>query len=129
MRGLRSEMNQKVLVVDDDESNRFSLAALLEDEGFEVEVASSYAEAEQKLLTGDPQYSLVLLDQRLGDGLGTDLVPTVRARLPRAKVVLLTGGYAVRDTPVDAVIQKGGSFPVMMALLSRLTRLTADSDS
>jgi len=114
-------MDLSVFLVDDDEANRFSLAALLEDEGFEVEVASSYAEAEQKLLTDGSQYSVVLLDQRLGDGLGTDLVPTVRSRLPKAKVVLLTGGYAVGGGQVDAVIRKGGSFPATMALLTKLT--------
>ncbi|WP_437967342.1 response regulator [Sorangium sp. So ce260] len=116
-------MRVTVLLVDDDASSRLVLATLLEDEGFEVDLASSFAEAGRKLAAEGAAYDLALLDQNLGDGRGTDLLPSLRARLPRAKAVLLSGsgdddlGGA---PPPDAVLSKGIDFPELLERLRRL---------
>lgn len=118
-------MSKSILLVDDDESNRIVLSALLEDDGFEVDVAASFAAAMEKITADGVRYAIVLLDQHLGDGLGTDLVRPIRARLPRAKVVLISGSIgddATDLTQVDAVAPKGVSFPDMLALIERVTR-------
>ena len=107
------------LLADDDNSNRVTLAVLLEDEGKEVDVASSFAEARDSLTSGTT-YDLVLLDQHLGDGLGTDLVPIVRKHHPGARIVLISGSLAAEElgiTSVDAVVPKGTEFPLMLARL------------
>ncbi len=97
----------RVLLVDDDESVRITLAALLEDEGFSVELAGSSAEARSRISEGS-RYDLVLLDQNLGDGLGIDLVPRLRAEVPMARIVLLSGVEADPSDPsVDARVAKG----------------------
>ena len=112
-----------MLLVDDDEASRLVLAALLEDEGFEVDVAGSFAEAGRKLAAAGARYDLALLDQNLGDGRGAALLEPLRARLPGAKAVLLSGNDAEElggAPPPDAALSKGLGFPELLAQLRRL---------
>ena len=78
-------MTASILLVDDDESVRITLAALLEGEGFTVDAAESYAGALACLASEAARYDLVLLDQHLGDGEGSALLPQVRARQPASR--------------------------------------------
>ena len=113
-----------ILLVDDDESNRVTLSVLLEEEGYQVEVASSFEEAKGKL-AGAASYDLVLLDQHLGDGLGSELVPEARARWPRTKLLLISGSIADRTGMgqlFDAIVPKGAAFPDVLALVKSALR-------
>src|SRR6266542_1371773 len=105
----------RLLLVDDDESNRITLSALLADEGFEVRVARSFAEA-SLLLRDGPPLDFVLLDQHLGDGLGANLVPIIRLRHPRSKIALMSGGFEDEDFPagIDACFPKGEEFSTLL---------------
>lgn len=115
---------RKVLLAEDDAANRVTLGALLEDEGFAVDAAPSFREAQAKLAAEAARYDLVLLDQQLGDGLGTDLVPLIQARHPAAKMVLLCGAGPNVDCggaePPCPVLPKGARFPEILALIERL---------
>lgn len=109
-----------VLLVDDNSTNRLILSAVLEDDGYTVECAGSAAEAREKIAAEGASYDVVLLDQHLGDGLGTDLVASIRARWRGARVVLLSG--SIDDLPeeasgLDAVALKGLPFPELVAIL------------
>ena len=104
----------KVLLCDDDESNRLTTSALLEDEGFEVELASSFAEGRAKLSEPNAAYGLLIFDQNLGDGLGSVLAGLARARLPAAPVLLLTGADQVDSINVDRVVKKGLGFDALL---------------
>ena len=95
---------KRVLLVDDDEGNRLSLSFMLEDEGYVVDVAASCAEGRAALDTG--AYDVVILDHNLGDGLGTSLLPIVRAAMPAARIAMLSGEQ-VSGIVVDVVLQKG----------------------
>lgn len=109
----------RLLLIDDDEGNRLTLSALLEDEGFEVDVVASFAEATQLLQGEPPAYAGVLLDHSLGDGYGTDLIPLIRRVAPEAKVVAMsgsTGGGGMRRS-ADAELPKGMHFPDFLARL------------
>jgi two-component system, response regulator RegA len=111
---------RKVLLVDDDESQRISLGILLEDEGFGVDVAASFGEGRALVEAPSAAYDLVVLDQHLGDGLGSSLVPLVRARLPGAAIVLLSGSVTDRERSgiaVDAIVAKGTAFPDVLAVM------------
>ncbi|EAU66571.1 response regulator [Stigmatella aurantiaca] len=112
---------QRLLLVEDDPGNRMTLTMLLEDEGFAVVTADSFARATQ-LLSNAPRYDAVLLDSRLGDGDGRSLIPLVRRKLPDAKLVLVTGWLdeAGRCDLADAVFQKGKHFDELLACLARL---------
>jgi|HubBroStandDraft_4_1064222.scaffolds.fasta_scaffold687076_2 two-component system response regulator RegA len=119
----------KILLVDDDESQRISLGVLLEDEGFEVDVAASFAAGRALIEAASAAYDLVILDQHLGDGVGSALVPLVRGRLPGAVVVLVSGSVTEKERAsvgADAVIVKGTAFPDLLeavqGMLARAAR-------
>ncbi len=101
----------KVLLVDDNGSNRVTLGLLLEDEGLQVELAGSLAEGREALCRHGASYDLVLLDLHLGDGLGTKLVPIARDKMPGARVMLISGSVGEHEVPrevgFDGVLQRG----------------------
>ena len=108
----------RLLLVDDSDSNRITLSVLLEEEGYEVEVAHNFAEARDRVAAG--KYDAVLLDQNLGDGKGTDLVPLVRARMPETKILLISGSVREDQVPLqglDGVVIKGAAFPDVLQLV------------
>jgi DNA-binding NtrC family response regulator len=113
----------RLLLVDDDPGGRFILASLLGEEGYQVACAGSLKEAEAALEAGKP-YHLVVLDLHLTDGLGTDLLPRVRHRLPRARVVLLSGDVSGAGDAVppgfDACLPKALDFAETLASIRRL---------
>ncbi|TRD22023.1 ActR/PrrA/RegA family redox response regulator transcription factor [Palleronia caenipelagi] len=89
-----------LLLVDDDEPFLRRLAKAMEKRGFQVETADSVAAG---MVIGNhrpPAYAVV--DLRLGDGNGLDVVETIRAKRADAKIVVLTG-YGAIATAVAAV--------------------------
>lgn len=111
---------RQILLVEDDPAGRLTATALLEDAGFAVELATSVAEG-RALLAKERAYALVLLDLHLGDGLGVQLIPEVRARLPRSKVVLLSGDSSMLNLPeLDGAFLKADDFGELITLLERL---------
>jgi two-component system response regulator RegA len=110
-----------VLLIDDDESNRLTMSALLDNEGFEVQEATSFAEA-CAILSAAPSFRVVLADQHLGDGLGSELAPIIRSRLPGAKIVLMSGSAG--DLPAtdawDGCFTKGDDFADLLELIRGL---------
>ena len=79
----------KVLIVEDAEDLRFSLAATVRKEGYQALEASSGAEAVDIL--GQQIVSLVYLDIGLPDVDGIDLISDIRDVAPDAEIVMLTG--------------------------------------
>jgi PleD family two-component response regulator len=110
----------RLLLIDDDEGIAMTLSALLEDEGIRVDTARSLAEAQARL-AGDVDYSVVLLDVNLGDGSGLDLLPELRARCLRAKVLVI--GACPEAVPhsglVDDIVEKDNAFGAALAALRR----------
>ena len=77
-----------ILVVDDERTLRFTLKEGLSEEGYRVETASDGAEALEKLARDE--YQLVLLDQKLPDRNGIDLLREIRAMRQDMQVVIMT---------------------------------------
>ena len=84
-------MAVRVLVVDDADAMRRAVRRVLCDSGYEVDVAGTLAEA-RGMHPG--QYEAVLVDARLGDERGLDLVDELCSRDPAAtgRCLLMTGG-------------------------------------
>ena len=80
-------MNQ-LLVVEDDDSIRESLVDFFTDREWLVHACANHAAAEQALIA--QQFDMVLLDLRLPDGDGLDLLRGMRKRGNRAPVIVLT---------------------------------------
>lgn len=89
-----------LLLVDDDEAFLKRLAKAMEKRGFSVETAGSIAAGKAIATARPPAYAVV--DLRLGDGSGLDVVEVMRERRPDARVVVLTG-YGAIATAVAAV--------------------------
>ena len=111
----------RVLLVDDDESNRLTLAAVLEDEGYEVTDVSTADEAE-RLADADATFDLAVLDQHIGAALGTDLAGALRRRMPAVRVVLLSGSVLERPEAavLDAFLTKGCEISLVLSTLRGL---------
>jgi len=79
----------KVLIIDDDKSILNILSKILGKSGFIVDTAESGQEAMNKLAT--KTYSIALIDVRLQDTNGLDLLIKVQEIAPKMKKILLTG--------------------------------------
>src|SRR6056297_3547559 len=89
-----------LLIVDDDEPFLRRLARAMEKRGFEPELAQSVAAGQAIATARPPAYAVV--DLRLEDGNGLDVVETLREKRPEARIVVLTG-YGAIATAVAAV--------------------------
>ncbi|MBV7410976.1 ActR/PrrA/RegA family redox response regulator transcription factor [Maritimibacter sp. DP1N21-5] len=89
-----------LLLVDDDEPFLKRLARAMEKRGFSVEMADTVAGGKAIATARPPAYAVV--DLRLGDGNGLDVVEVLRERRPDARIVVLTG-YGAIATAVAAV--------------------------
>ncbi|TIX93034.1 ActR/PrrA/RegA family redox response regulator transcription factor [Rhizobium sp. P44RR-XXIV] len=89
-----------LLIVDDDGPFLRRLARAMETRGFVVETAESVAEGVAKTKANPPQYAVV--DLRLGDGNGLDVIEAIRQKRDDTHIVVLTG-YGNIATAVTAV--------------------------
>ncbi len=98
-------MKHKVLLVDDQEQLRSLLAENLGQRGYEVLEAADGV-ALKALFTG-PQPDAVLLDLKLPDADGLDLLSLIKRQWPETEVIVLSG-YGTLDAAVEAT--KRGAF-------------------
>lgn len=94
-----------LLIVDDDRPFSTRLARALEGRGYEVKVAESVADGVAAIDEKAPAFAVI--DMRLGDGSGLDVIARLKERRPDARGVILTG-YGNIATAVTAV--KLGAF-------------------
>jgi signal transduction histidine kinase len=85
----RASNQPAVLIVEDDPDAQINLQDILELDGYEVELASSVKEvtAYEDL----SEFDAILLDRRLPDGSGDDLLPYIREAASETAVILITG--------------------------------------
>ena len=99
----------KILVVDDDDALRESIVSILESEGYVLDVAKSGFEAEIKLQ--NKIYNLVLLDVRLPDITGIELLAKINKYTPRTKKIVLTG-FPDIESAISSVNEKADAYLV-----------------
>jgi two-component system, response regulator RegA len=92
--------DQTLLVVDDDKPFLTRLARAMETRGFVVRTAETVAEGIEQVRRTPPGYAVV--DLRLGDGNGLDVIEALHQSRPDARAVVLTG-YGNIATAVTAV--------------------------
>jgi two-component system response regulator AtoC len=98
-------MKQRVLIVDDESAIRLLVKTLLEKADYETLEAADAA-ALRELFSG-PQPDVILLDLKLPDADGLELLPQIKKNWPAAEVVILTG-HATIDAAVAAT--KAGAY-------------------
>ncbi|AWI59406.1 hypothetical protein AB395_00003773 [Sinorhizobium fredii CCBAU 45436] len=92
--------DKTLLIVDDDGPFLRRLARAMEARGFTVEIAESVAEGIAKAKTNPPKHAVI--DLRLGDGSGLDVIEAIRGRRGDTRMIVLTG-YGNIATAVNAV--------------------------
>ncbi len=92
--------SKNLLLVDDDRPFLQRLGRAMESRGFNVAMADSIAEGLASVRVEAPDFAVI--DMRLNDGNGLDVVEAIRAKKPGARVIVLTG-YGNIATAVTAV--------------------------
>jgi len=93
-------MSKTLLVVDDDMPFRERLSRSMEKKGFEVKTAESFSLASEIIENNSYDYAIV--DMRLADGSGLELIKKIQNKSPSTKSLLLTG-YGNIATAVAAI--------------------------
>ena len=92
--------DRSLLIVEDDKSFLQRLARAMETRGFTVTTAESVADGLQQVEKVGPAFAVV--DMRLADGTGLDVISALKRRRPDARGIVLTG-YGNIATAVTAV--------------------------
>ena len=90
----------RILVIDDEESIRKSLAAVLEEKGYIVDTAENGKEAIERSKTRP--YNLALIDIRLPDMDGVQLLTGMKETVPKTVKIIITG-YPSLENAIEAV--------------------------
>jgi two-component system response regulator RegA len=91
---------RSLLIVEDDKSFGLRLARAMETRGFVVTTAETVADGLLQVERGAPAFAVV--DMRLTDGNGLDVVAALKRRRPEARAIILTG-YGNIATAVNAI--------------------------
>ncbi len=97
----------RILVVDDDETIRTTMKAILQDEGYLVDLAATGKEAIQK--TQDNVYNVALLDIRLPDIEGVELLKLLKDNVPRTRKIMVTG-YPSMQNAISALNKNADAY-------------------
>ena len=115
--------DRSLLLVEDDKAFLERLARAMEGRGFAVKACGSVAEGLAAIAQSAPAYAVV--DLRLGDGNGLDVVSALKRERPDARAIVLTGYgniatavTAVKMGAVDYLAKPADADEVMAALLA-----------
>jgi two-component system response regulator RegA len=115
--------DRSLLIVEDDKSFLVRLARAMETRGFSVATADSVADGLMQVERAAPAFAVV--DMRLGDGNGLDVVSALKKRRPDARAIVLTGYgniasavNAVKLGAVDYLAKPADADDVIAALLA-----------
>jgi PAS domain S-box-containing protein len=86
-------MSARILVIDDEESIRFTFERFLTAAGHHVATAESYSDALARM--SEMSFDLVFADIILGDGTGIDVLREIRERDLACPVIMITGDPGV----------------------------------
>jgi len=90
----------RILIIDDDENIRKVLTTILEDEGYDVESVDTAKKAIER--TKRKFYNLALVDIRLPDMEGIELLTRMKNTTPKIRKIIITG-YPTLQNAVEAI--------------------------
>jgi DNA-binding response OmpR family regulator len=121
-----AETKKTILVVDDDKSILRTFTRILEKSGYDIDVAETGKEAIEK--AENHHYDLALVDIRLPDMDGTDLLAKLKKQLQNTVKIMITGfpsletGVKALDEGADAYLVKPVKPQELLALLEQKTK-------
>ncbi|MBI4685445.1 MAG: sigma-54-dependent Fis family transcriptional regulator [Nitrospirae bacterium] len=101
------EDEHRILVVDDDPSMQFFLGELLKKEGLRFDIAGTGTEAIERLKNND--YSLVLLDEKIPEMSGTEVLGHIKKTGYPTPVIMITA-YGSKELALRAIQQGAYDF-------------------
>jgi len=99
----------KILIVDDDENIRKALIAVLEDEGYTVDSVDTGKKGIEKTQT--EFFNIALIDVRLPDMEGTEVLSKMQETSPALRKIIITGYPTLQNAA--AAVNKGANAYVM----------------
>lgn len=114
-----SKRQNAILIVDDDKSIRETFVAILGQEGYYVDTAENGAEAIEK--SNNKLFDLALVDIRLPDMLGTELLGAMKETTPKMAKIILTG-YPSMQNAITAVNQGADGYLLKPADVEELLK-------
>ena len=111
------DRNAKVLIVDDDENIRNTMKAILEDEGYIVDLATTGNEAIEK--SQKSTYNIALLDIRLPDMEGVELLKLMKDATPRTRKIMVTG-YPSMQNVITALNKNADAYLIKPVNVEKL---------
>ena len=124
------DKHARILVVDDDESIRNTMKAILENEGYLVDLAATGSEAIKK--TKKTAYNIALLDIRLPDMEGVELLKLIKDTVPHTRKIMVTGypsmqnALAALNKNADAYLIKPVNVEKLLSTVKEQLRLQED---
>ncbi len=107
----------RILIVDDDDTIRSTMKAILEDEGYEVDLAASGKEGVQK--SKEKSYNIALLDIRLPDMEGVELLKLMKPAVPRTRKIMVTG-YPSTQNAIEALNKNADAYLIKPVDIEKL---------
>jgi DNA-binding NarL/FixJ family response regulator len=114
---------ERMMILEDHSAFAQALGLIL-GEGTMISLARTLEEGRAMVRAGEP-FDVVVLDLSLPDGDGTELIPEIRHRSPRTRVVVISArediGEVASAAGADAAIPKETPLPEIISSLKRLT--------
>jgi len=113
----------RILIVDDDENIRKTMKAILEDEDYSVDVATNGKEAIE--MSNEKIYNLALLDIRLPDMEGIDLLRLLKEYVPRTRKIMVTG-YPTIQNAMTAINKNADAYLLKPVDIEKLLEIVKE---
>jgi DNA-binding NtrC family response regulator len=113
----------RILIVDDDDTIRSTMKAILEDEGYEVDLAASGKEGIKK--SKETSYNIALLDIRLPDMEGVELLKLMKPAIPRTRRIMVTG-YPSTQNAIEALNKNADAYLIKPVDIEKLLNTIKD---
>ena len=110
----------RILIVDDDDTIRSTMKAILEDEGYEVDLAASGKEGVEK--AKETSYNIALLDIRLPDMEGVELLKLMKPAVPRTRKIMVTG-YPSTQNAIEALNKNADAYLIKPVDIEKLLKI------
>jgi DNA-binding NtrC family response regulator len=107
----------RILIVDDDDTIRTTMKAILEDEGYLVDLAASGKEGVEK--SKETSYNIALLDIRLPDMEGVQLLKLLKPAVPRTRKIMVTG-YPSTQNAIEALNKNADAYLIKPVDIEKL---------
>lgn len=117
------KMRRRILIVDDDRAILQTLKAILQSEGYSVDTAETGTEAIEK--SRARWYNLALLDIRLPDMEGTELLTKMFLGTPRMRTIMITG-YPSLESAIESLNSGADGYMVKPLDPENLLRIIED---